>query len=405
MTYTEGDELRLDNRLDELAAGVVNRIRFDPPELKSKLQPPHLSVYTGPPGLNSGCVPIPGDKKIILMGADLYPFSHHYTRAAATYLLPSEPGGPRPSSFWPDACSAVATTLDWLASPAPTPLYPEFKLSQHQAHVARAFGDYAYRFALCHEMAHVALEHVDADSTQPKRVGSADIEVFRASQKQELIADRFGLSLQVKSLPDDSQLVTALASAIYFVHITGLLDLRLMLLRDLVDWDEWEIAYTHPPALHRIGNLMGGAEGLCGGAGAGLQIVHESLDPLDGELRGMANKQQEEVASDALTLIDAEVARITKVRANNTHSGSGPGDKIDAQEGNLPPEVAAQLLRLFNRSPLGVLLALEAETSAGVGQEEYQLRSFVKEQLASALPDEFHVFRHQTRARRAKELA
>jgi hypothetical protein len=376
MIYTEGDESALDDRLEELAAGVVNRIGFDPPELKLKLQSPQLSVVKGPHGLNSGCVPISDDKKMILVGADLYPFVRHYTRAAASYFLPSESGGPRPSPFWPDACSAVATTLDWLSSPAYAPLYPPFDLSPWQAHVAFAFGVYAYRFALCHEMAHVALEHVDTTSTEPRRVGNKDVEVFRASQEQELIADRFGLSLQIKSLPDYSQFDTASASAIYFVHITGLLDLRFMLLRYLVDWDRWKIAYTHPPALHRVANLMSAAEGLHRGAGEDLRAVHQSLGSLDGELREMANKQQEEVASDALTLVDKEVARNAKLWADKTRYESGPEDKLGVAS-SLPPEVSADLLRLFNQSPLGVLFALEPETSEGIGAEEYHLRSLV----------------------------
>lgn len=402
MTYTEGGELTLDDRLKDLAAGIIERIGFDPPELKEKLQPPQLRVTKGPPGVNSYCVPMPDGRKMILVGVDLYPFFHHYTRAAATYFLPSEPGGIRPSSFWPPACSALATTLDWISSPASVPLYPEFDLSPHQADVARDFADYAYRFALCHEIAHVALEHVDASPTDLRSVGGEDLAVLRASQQQELEADRFGLHLQIKSLPE-SELITGVASAVYFVHITGLRDARLMLLSHLVDHERWKIAYTHPPSLHRLVGLMGAADGLRGGWGSGLKTVHESLATLDGQVYDRANKQQEEVADAALSILNKEIADHGKILADTT----APKGKLDVPD-NPRSAVTRAFLQLFERSPLGVLRALESpsmKASRELGAEEDRLRSSVIEEVASELPPEFQRFRLKTRVQRAEELA
>ncbi|MGH8563936.1 MAG: hypothetical protein ACREXW_07535 [Gammaproteobacteria bacterium] len=143
----------------------------------------------------------------------------------------------------PNVCGKLASSADGYMDIEPS---------------ASAPVPYAYRFALCHEMAHVALEHVDASRSELRAVGSEDYEALLASQQQELEADRFRLELQIKSIPDSTQLVTALASAVYFVHITGLLDARLMLLAHLVDYESWNIAYTHPPALERVFDLMGG---------------------------------------------------------------------------------------------------------------------------------------------------
>ena len=106
----QSDDLRLDECLDELLTGIVEGVVIEPPEIKAKLRPPLLKVVKGVPhGLNSYCVPNPDGTKIILIGGLLYSFVLHYTRAAAAYFLPSTPDGPRPSPYWPQARSAVAT--------------------------------------------------------------------------------------------------------------------------------------------------------------------------------------------------------------------------------------------------------------------------------------------------------
>jgi hypothetical protein len=187
----EDDHLRLDDRLAELSAAIVAHIDIEPPEVKAKLGPSQLTVVKDVAhGLNSLCVPKADGTKIILMGGGLYSFFLHYTRAAAAYFLPSEPGGPRPSPFFPRACSALATTLNWISSPASEPVYPQFDLSPQQANVAHAFAAFAYRFALCHEMAHVVLEHVDVSPAELQKVRDADASVLLVSQRQELEADR-----------------------------------------------------------------------------------------------------------------------------------------------------------------------------------------------------------------------
>jgi uncharacterized protein DUF955 len=398
--------LDLDDRLDSLAAGIVERIGIDPPELKTKLRPPQLRVVKGAPVVNSFCFTNRDNgTKTISMGANLYPFFHHYTRAAASYFLSDKPNGPHPSSFWPEARSAVASTLDWLSSPATAPIYPKFELSSKQTQAARAFGDFAYRFALCHEIAHVALNHVGQGSTAFKSLGNNKISVFRASQQQELEADQFALELQINSLPDNSQFVTALSSSVYFVHITALLDARLMLLAYLVDYLAWKIELTHPPALARVLNLMQAAESLSGN-GSGLQTVHEDLASLDGLLLGAANQQQEKIASATRRMVKDEFARRAKILAKKTEVDHGL-DKVNTL-GGIPSKVTIKLQRLFNQSPLGVLRALELnslETSEGIDHGDRYRMAHVMDELASLLPQAFQDFRGLTKAERAKQEA
>ena len=405
LTDADGAEFALDDQLEELAAGIIERIGLAPPALKAKLKPPQLRITKVPCGINSYCVPGRDGAKTIVVGADLYPFILQYTRAAAAFFLPNEPGGPRPSPFWPPACSSVATTLDWISSPAPNPLYPQFDLTPHQAHVARAFAAYAFRFALCHEMAHVALGHFDGGTSELRTVAREEIEVFRVSQLHELEADRLGLEFQFKSLPDDTQIVTGLASAVYFVHVIRLLDVRLMLLAHLVDHMSWKIEYSHPPYPHRLLNLEGTAERLYRGSGSGLNTVHDGLAGIESELFEVANKQQDAVAAAASSLVGVEVANHRKLPGERAPSGRRT--RVLDVPYNPASEVIQALLRLFNDSPLGVLRALEPslEASGALNVEEDQLKSLVVERVALVLPSEFQRFRLLTRAQRAKEVA
>jgi hypothetical protein len=390
------DELALDDQLEQLAAGITQRVRLDPPELKAKLLPPQLQVIKGPPGINSYCIPNSDGTRIIMIGADVYKFFHHFTRAAAAYFLQSEPGGPRPSPLWPKAREAVANTLNWISSPAKKPRYEEFELSPRQAHVAAAFAAYTFRFALCHEMAHVVLGHVESENLTQRRVNGEDVEFLRASQQQEFEADQMGLTIQIRSLPVITDLVTALVSPAYFVHITALLDARLMLLAHLVDPYHWKIARTHPPYLARLFPLAGEAARLYPGGDKGLMEVHSSLQPIQGEIFDAANKRQDAVVEAATKLLTDELAR---------YGGRQKG-KLEEP---VTPKVREELLQLFEQSPCGVMRVLEldswSEDDADQKQKDHELRSFVINRLVSVLPPEFQRFHGLSRAQRSQEIA
>ena len=258
--------------------------------------------------------------------------------------------------------------------------------------MALAFAGLTFRFALCHEMAHVVLEHVDASTSELGSVKDADVPVWQVSQRQELEADRFGLGLQVKSLTDRTQLVTALASSVYFVHVTGLLDGRLWLLAHLVEYGNWKISHSHPPALHRVVNLMGAAQAFGDDRGAGLQSVHVSLANFDIEIYNAAKEQQDSVANETVSLLRNALTNVSTVRP------------IPATPA---PAVTQDLRRFLDRQSSWVMRALEPgviDISAAPAGTREKLQ-VLTEQLASTLPPELQRFRGLTRAQRAKEMA
>jgi hypothetical protein len=351
-----------------IAAQVIDRLRVDPPELRERLLPPRFRVEIGTDTVFSYCVRTHGGETVLLVGARQLSLLLQYTRAAAAYFLADGPGGARPSGHWPGARSALATTVDWLAAPASAPLFPEPPLTPRQAGVALAFAESAYRFGVCHELAHVVLDHLGQGPTDAVRAGSDPLERLRASQAQEIEADRLGLMLHIRTLPPGAELEPALASAVYFLHALSLLDLRLMLLARLVDADAWRIEHTHPQSLFRVASLMAAAEGLARNAEAGLSVVHRDLTALDGEVGSTALDQREEVRA-------AAAALVARHRAPT-------------------PAAVDELRRLLERSPTGVLLALEPGAAAAPvpSLDDY----------AAALPDAFKRFRDATPAERAR---
>ena len=323
-----------------------------------------------------------------------------YARAAATYFLPVTPGGKRPSALWPAARQVLASELEWLAAPAPASKEPAVEASPYQAQCSRAITAYTYRFLLCHEMSHIILGHVDSGTMQQGILPGEDLEVLRVSQEQELAADGMGLKLQASSLPYATQLEPALAGAVYFIHVTGLLDARLMMLAPMVDERAWRIKYTHPPAIGRVFNLMSAAEGIRKGLGPGLQRLHGDLCTFDGELLEAANRQQDKTASSVRKLVNKVVAVCrTSYRPENTvRDGS-----LHSQPSPAFADAKVRLLKHLNRSPIGVLKALEPEESTNANARA--VRELVVAQFASALPEEFQCFRRQSPVERAAELA
>ncbi len=371
MSHAQSFDVKLDELLPNITRNIASVFPFSDPTKRALLEPPQLSVVKGTPGVNSFCVRQDNGSKLILMGSGMYPFFHQYTRAAASYFLAKQDGGPRPSELWPAARSAMASTLEWLCVRSPTPSFREFEVTPKQRHVGKAFGDFAYRFTLCHEMAHILCGHVDSASSAVHSVqhGNTDHTALLASHQQEHAADALALELQVKSLLDPSQVETAMASAVYFVHVTGLLDGRLALLATLVDHDHWNISRTHPPALARTFVLMQAAERMVKHGGEELRKTHEALAGLDAEIYHAANVQQEETA--------AAVGKLLAANASDDPS--------------------AELSRAFAVSPLGVLRALEGPVSA---EQQRFIETFV-----ATLPPEFQHFRTQTPVERAATLA
>jgi hypothetical protein len=379
MEDVPSEKLTLDEQLEGLAAGIVSRLGFGPPEIGAALRPPQLRVAKADElGIKSYTVFARG-VPVIMLGGDLYPAIVQYCRAAATFFLPSQPNGDRPSDFWPGARAALATTIDWCTSPAANPRFPQFEVTPRQEQVAAAFAAYIYRFVLCHEMAHVTIEKLGNGDAEPVPGSSGDdIVTLRNSQNSELSADRLGLEFQLRSLPDRSQIVTALSAALYFVYFNALFDdSRLMLLAELVDQSTWNIEYSHPPYLHRVANLMETARLLEGDVAAeGLGILNASLSELIGEIRQACMSSRDRVTDETSQLLSSRDPHL-----NN-----------------------ALLLTLFGQSPLGVLRAIDSVKGETSNSSHGKAVSHTLDLLAQ-LPEEFRVFYNMTREERSRELA
>jgi len=333
----------------------------------------------------------------IVVGGGLCGFLSHYTRAAATYFLAS-PEGTRPSELWPDARSSLASAIEWLSSPSRSPRMPAFEMTERQAAVSEAFGAYAMRFALCHEIAHVALEHEPVHDFELE-AGAAQRSIVEFSQNQEREADRYGLQLQIASLPQRDQLVNAIASAAYMIHAVELLNLRLMLLARLIDSTRWRARVTHPPLLERTFRQMGAAESVVPGGGAGLESLHDQLAALNGEVIGEASSQQDSVTDSARKLIDDESTRAAGALGSDSRSVAAATQTLSLDAGDPQPALAPQILELFGRSPLGVLAVLDVSAAAperdlaprDLAPRDLALLALV-ERLKLELPEEFASF-------------
>lgn len=380
---------RFDERLEDVVNNIIQHAGFSP-HIETRLLPPKLSVKRAGPGVSAYYVRVPNQPTLILVvGGHMLDFIHQFTAATATYFLPTSPDGLRPSELWREARVAVAKSLEWISSPSQTPSFPDFRLTPRQALAAKTFGNYAFRFAICHELAHTALDHVGMGLTVPLGPSEEHSEVYLASQESELAADSFGLELQLRSLPDLTHMVPGLASGVYFIYVMRLLEARLMLLGDLVDLYRWNVRLTHPPTLHRVFELMSTANRLHGKqATEGLKKVHEDLSVMVGLIWNEANDQQERVSRRIAHLVQREEHRIG--RTDNDRPV--PQEKVP-QSGEPSASTIRQLLQIFSESPISVLKALQAActemTSSGARRDA---ASLIAERLVPELPEQFQRF-------------
>jgi len=101
----------------------------------------------------------------------------------------------------------------------------------------------------------------------------------------------------MRSLPDQTQVVNGLSGAAYMMHATELLNLRPMLLGQLIDSTRWQRKVTHPPLLFRTAMLWRVAEGIAPGGGEGLESLHEQLASLNNEIIGEAGGGQDAIVA------------------------------------------------------------------------------------------------------------
>lgn len=363
-------DLRIDEELDSLSAGIWSRLPSRYYTAANFSQLPEVQLRkskTCDAKSYSGMIK---GAPIVILGGGTLPLLRLFCRGVAAFFLPSAKFGKRPSKFWSDARSSLAVALDWSASPLAEPKLINFPLTPRQDQVAEAFAGYTYRFILCHELAHIALGHLDGESSS----SSDELTVLRASQDNELAADALGLELQLHSLPDPRQLITALTSSVYFLHFNKLFDdFRLAMLSELVNYKEWNIEYTHPPTLHRLSNLIATAGALEGEvASKGLEKAFYSLSEAVDDIADYAQTHRDRIAANVVRAITTQQAR--KARS-------------------IP-----SFVRHFEQSPIGVLCALDRLGKDAPSQDAV---NSVLEQLPLAISE----FYRMTLDERARFLA
>ena len=338
----------------------------------------------------------------IVVGRGLCTFLSQYAHAAATYFVSASPEGDRPSELWPAARASLSSTVEWLSSSSREPRSPSFEVTPHQAKIAEAFGVFALRFGLCHEIAHGLLGH---EAVAVGQVGeSADDRraVLEFSHSQEIEADKVGLWLQLKSLPDPEQRVEAMSSASYMIHAVELLRLRLMLLTKLIDESRWETILSHPPYLHRMTSLAAAAEVMAPGAQAGLEYLRTQLYAFNGEVMSEATRQQERVSGAVNDLIGAEIQRGVGELDGGDLTLAAVRERLGLRLTDPVPSAAAEMLELLDPSPLGVLEVLDRR--AMVPEAELPQPALVHlaliARLVAELPQEFGRFLGLSREQR-----
>src|SRR5438552_2619818 len=215
----------LDQKIDQLVANIVKKLRFGPPEadveIRDALSSTTLRIKnSGTYDVNALSMLGADGRPFISIGRGLYPFVQQYTSCAAAYFLPGEANGIRPSSSWPIARDGLAASLEALAIPDTEPPSSNVQLSEQQAERALIFGNYAFRFIICHEMAHLALGHIRPGLLSSREIDGEIRATLSARHDSELAADRFGFTLHMKALESPLLVVTALAAVIYFLLST-----------------------------------------------------------------------------------------------------------------------------------------------------------------------------------------
>jgi hypothetical protein len=283
-----GSERELDSKVDELVAPILQGIHTESaePEFEQLLRTLRVVRGRDPRDINAQCLRNGDGSVLIHVGRGLYDFLQFYARCVSTKFLPAQPGGPRPSPAWSVALPALASCLEWLALPVRDMRLAGLTLGPEQDNRATIFANMTYRAAICHEIAHAVLGHLNAITIEGQQPDIDDHQRLLNAREREIEADVFGMRLHLESLPHPAMMETAAATLIYNVHATSLLRLRLMALAEVIDTDRWTARVRHPDPLERFGHLVASAESWYDAYVARLMTAtHYDLEAIDGEIR------------------------------------------------------------------------------------------------------------------------
>jgi hypothetical protein len=336
-----GSERELDVKLEELLAPVIESVHAEPeiPEIQETLRGMYIQRGNDPRDVNAQCLRSSDGRTVLHIGRGLYGFICYYTRCVAAKLLSTGSGDMRPSAAWSVALSSIGTALEWLALPVREVRLPSFDLSLSQDTTALIFGNMAYRAAICHEIAHAVLGHLDAEQREREIDSEEAGQRLINARNRELEADRFAMQLHVESLPHPDMFVTGLASVAYYIHATSLLRLKFMMLSRLIAIDSWTSKGRHPDPLLRIASLAGAAKSLYGETmSEGLMMVHSDLEQIAGDIRQSHFDQRDRTRHDAEYLLNS----------------------LPSNEPTISPEeFNSHITELLDRSPIAVVEVLD----------------------------------------------
>lgn len=331
-----GTEYALDRKLDRLVEPILRAIHPDPPEpeIVKVLEGLKVELGADPRDVNARCLPTADGGTTVHVGHGLYVFTCLYARCVSTKFLPATPGGPRPSPAWPDALSALASYLDWLAVPIRDAEPAPIDLGDVQENRATIFGNLTYRAAICHELAHAVLGHHHVATTD---------DVLDA-RSREVEADVLGMRLHLDTLPHEAMRESAAASLVYNVYATSLLRFRLMILAEVVDTERWSFLPRHPDPLERFAALVANAEHRYGDEIVRLMwATQQDLEEIGGQIRTCLVDQRESVRDEVLDL------------ARSVPAAAGPVDE--------------RMHALLAVSPTGVVRAIDILNRDGAPSE------------------------------------
>lgn len=138
----------------------------------------------------------------IAVNQGLMLFVYRVARALAPHIIirtATDPPAPPES----EAVSIIATLIDWMASPARAPLIEDWPTGQREVRTANNIALAAERFVVSHEIAHIALRHLIADSSKldSSRANLEDLD--ERPLEQEIEADVVGAAVSIESLPKE----------------------------------------------------------------------------------------------------------------------------------------------------------------------------------------------------------
>ncbi len=172
-----------------------------PGEVRRRLSPDRLVVKAMPSVyLNAVTVRARDGSYVVVMNVGLMMFLYKFARAVTAQLGSGGSTAPVPLET---TVVRVAGLLDWATSPAMTPRSADWPIPRDAVQAAEHCAQFAERYALCHEFAHILGEHFTEGRNRFLAVDGIGIPAVETTAQREFEADMVGLDLLMRSAVDD----------------------------------------------------------------------------------------------------------------------------------------------------------------------------------------------------------